>query len=116
MRLLRLLLAPLQVHSFIAVLERSQGVSFGACRAFRIVFFFVVMCHWLGCVFYVFAYRFPNDHYADAPWKPLGVQDQGEAEQATSDKLRATGYVTSRKSQGPGRGGAGCLRRRATRK
>ena len=38
------------------------------------------MSHWLGCVFYVLAYRlsFANEHFADAPWKPLHLDSLAE--------------------------------------
>ena len=44
-RFIRLLIAPVQVHNFIAVLERSQGISFAVCRVLRIVGFFILMSH-----------------------------------------------------------------------
>ena len=71
LRLLRLLVAPVQAHNFIAQLEKSQAMPFAWSRVFRIVTFWLIMSHWLCCCFYVCAYRVGpnNDHYASAPWR-----------------------------------------------
>jgi hypothetical protein len=75
-RLGRMVLAPMQIHLWIAANERTQNISFSTCRFLRIMLFFVVMSHWLGCAFHYMARNDDADQSAvEAPTRGYRAPD-----------------------------------------
>lgn len=70
LRLCRVVPAVLVLGTLFATLERSQAVEFVFSRTMRILVSFVLLQHWLTCLYYAFSMSDRALWFAEAPWVP----------------------------------------------